>query len=52
MPLGDLFAGYRSQAYEQDERLPAAEGVSYGGWSRSLFTRLVRFHTGLDALRG
>ena len=21
-------------------------------WSRSLFTRLARFHTGLDALRG
>ena len=40
---GDLFAGYRSQVYEQDERLPAVEGVSYGGaltWNASPLTTL------------
>ena len=38
---GDLFAGFREQAYEQDERLPTFEGVSYGGaltWNVSPLT--------------
>ena len=28
---GELFAGYRGQSYDRDERLPEVEGVSYGG---------------------
>ncbi len=28
---GEMFAGYRRQAYNQDERLPEVQGTSYGG---------------------
>ena len=27
----DVFAGYRKQSYDEDERLPTAEGLTYGG---------------------
>lgn len=28
---GELFAGYRKQSYDRDERLPEVDGISYGG---------------------
>lgn len=28
---GELFGGYREQSYDQDDRLPTAQGASYGG---------------------
>ena len=28
---GELFAGYRRQSYDRDERLPEVDGISYGG---------------------
>ncbi len=38
---GELFAGYRKQSYDRDERLPEVDGVSYGGvltWNPTLLT--------------
>lgn len=28
---GELFAGFRKQSYDRDERLPEVDGISYGG---------------------
>ena len=28
---GEVFAGYRKQSYDEDERLPEVDGISYGG---------------------
>ena len=48
-------AGFRVREGKQQVMLFSSAGARLGGWnnwSRSLFTRLARFHTGLDALRG
>ena len=40
---GDLFAGFRSQSYDEDERLPTVEGTSFGGaltWNVTPLTTL------------
>ena len=41
---GDLFVGYRKQAYEDDDRLPTAEGLSYGGSLTWNVTPLTTVH--------
>ena len=41
---GDLFAGFRSQSYDEDERLPTVEGASYGGALTWNVTPLTTLH--------
>ena len=41
---GELFAGYRKQTYEDDDRLPTAEGLTYGGTLTWNVTPLTTVH--------
>ena len=41
---GELFAGYRKQTYEEDDRLPTAEGLTYGGTLTWNMTPLTTVH--------
>lgn len=42
----DVFAGYRKQSYDEDERLPTAEGVTYGGTLTWNITPLTTIRSG------
>lgn len=40
---GEVFAGYRRQSYDEDERLPEVDGISYGGsltWNATPLTTI------------
>lgn len=40
---GEVFAGYRKQSYDEDERLPEVDGISYGGaltWNATSLTTI------------
>ena len=42
--FADLFVGYRRQSYDDDERLPAVDGATYGGTLTWNVTQLTTIH--------